>query len=155
MEKNKMTKFRQILANNKQPELENINYPMLASYKLDGIRCIFYKGELLSRSLKPIVNKQLREKLKPISDYCEKYTLILDGEIYSPELTFQEITKFVMTQDFEDKKSIKKNGRVLTIPDSLKFNCLDCLNIESSYITLSGTFIARIGWVKEMEDLFP
>ena len=103
-----MMKFKPILAPNDQPNLDDIKYPILASYKLDGIRCIFKNGEMLSRSLKPIVNKQLREKFKPIADYTKQYSLILDGEIYSHELTFQEITRAVMTQDFEDKKSIKK-----------------------------------------------
>lgn len=122
-----MTKFKPMLAPNEKVDLNNIKYPLLASYKLDGIRCLFIKGEMLSRSLKLIQNKQLREKMKPLADYSRKYGLILDGEIYSPELTFQEITRFVMTQDFKDKKSIKKHGRILTIPEHLKFYCFDCV----------------------------
>jgi DNA ligase-1 len=118
-------KFKPILAPNEEPNLDDIQYPILASYKLDGIRCIFYKGEMLSRSLKPIVNKQLRGKFQMIADYTKKYNLILDGEIYSPDLTFQEITRYVMTQDFEDKKSVKKFGKILEIPESLQFYCFD------------------------------
>lgn len=120
--------FKPILAPNEQPNLEELNYPLMASYKLDGIRCIFYKGQILSRSLKQIQNKQLREKFEPIRKYSEENDLILDGEIYSQELTFQEITSFVMTQDFEDKKSIKKFGKVMEIPDHLKYYCFDCLD---------------------------
>jgi len=116
-----------MLAPNEEVDLDSINYPVLASYKLDGVRCIFKNGEILSRSLKPIVNKQLREKFEPIRAWCEKTGNILDGEIYSPELTFQEIMRYVMTQDFEDKKSIKKFGEVLTIPDHLRFYCFDAL----------------------------
>jgi len=122
-----MKKFKPILAPNEQPDLDNIKYPMMASYKLDGIRCIFYKGQMLSRSLKPIVNKQLREKFENVRAWSEKTGNILDGEIYSPDLTFQEITRYVMTKDFEDVKSIKKHGKVLTIPDSLRFYCFDAL----------------------------
>jgi len=119
--------FKPLLAPNKQPDLDELNYPLLTSYKLDGIRCIFYKGQILSRSLKPIPNKQLREKFEPIRAYTEKYDLILDGEIYSPDLTFQEITSFVMTQDFEDKKAIKKFGEIKKIPYHLKFYCFDAV----------------------------
>lgn len=122
-----MKNFKPQLAPNESVDLDTIKYPILASTKIDGIRGIFYKGEMLSRSLKPIVNKQLREKFKPLIDYSKEHNLILDGEIYSPELTFQEITRYVMTQDFEDKKSIKKHGKVLTIPESLKFYCFDCI----------------------------
>jgi len=127
----KVKKFSPILAPNDQPNLDEINYPILASYKLDGIRCIFYKGEILSRSLKPIQNKQLKEKFEPIRKYTEDNDCILDGEIYSPKLTFQEITSFVMTQDFEDKKSIKKFGKVVTIPDHLIFYCFDMIENDN------------------------
>lgn len=122
-----MAKFKPMLAPNQEVDLNNINYPILASYKLDGIRCLFIKGEMLSRSLKPIQNKQLREKMKPLADYSKEHDVILDGEIYSHELTFQEITRFVMTQDFEEKRSIKKFGKILEIPESLKFYCFDCV----------------------------
>lgn len=129
-------KFKPILAPNDQPNLEELQYPLLASYKLDGIRCIFYKGEILSRSLKQIQNKQLREKFERIRKFSENCDWIMDGEIYSPTLTFQEITSFVMTQDFEDKKSIKKYGKVITIPEDLKFYCFDMIlddNFEEKF----------------------
>ena len=150
-----MTKFKPILAPNEQPDLESINYPILASYKLDGIRCIFYKGTFLSRSLKPIQNKQLKEKLQAIADYSEKYSLILDGEIYSPDLTFQEITRYVMTQDFEDKKSVKKFGKVLEIPESLKFHCFDCLKVNPTKMEYDTNFYARLLYVSEIAQKFP
>ena len=149
-----MKSFKPILAPNEQPNLNDITYPMLASTKLDGIRCVFYKGELLSRSLKPIQNKQLREKLKPIADYTEKYSLILDGEIYSKDLTFQEITRYVMTKDFEDAKSIKKHKGVLEIPESLKFNCFDCLKVNALGIETDTTFYERLLYVAGIGEKF-
>ena len=126
-----MKAFKPILAPNDQPNLDELNYPLLASYKLDGIRCIFYKGQLLSRSLKQIQNKQLREKFEPVRAYSEEHNVILDGEIYSPELTFQEITSFVMTKDFEDVKSVKKYGEVKKIPEHLKFHCFDSIEDDN------------------------
>ncbi|MEK6880630.1 MAG: hypothetical protein AABY22_13520, partial [Nanoarchaeota archaeon] len=83
-------------------------------------RCIFYKGEILSRSLKPIQNKQLRERFEPIRKYSEQLGLIFDGEIFSPKLTFQAITHFVMTIDLGEE----------ILPDHLKFYCFDCLTDE-------------------------
>lgn len=142
--------FAPILAPNKQPNLEELKYPLLASYKLDGIRCIFKDGQILSRSLKPIQNKQLREKLQPIREYSEENNLILDGEIYSPNLTFQEITRYVMTQDFEDKKSIKKFGEVLKIPVHLKFYCFDSIYNEE----FNKEFGLRNGLIIAMQKMF-
>jgi DNA ligase-1 len=112
--------FKPLLAPNEKVDLSTLSYPLLASTKLDGIRCIFYKGQILSRSLKQIQNKQLREQFEVIRAYTEKNNLILDGEIYSPKLTFQEITHFVMTQDLGDEQ----------LPDHLKFYCFDVIANE-------------------------
>ena len=100
-------KIKPMLAPNKQPNLDELSYPLLSSNKLDGIRCIFKNGEMLSRSLKQIQNKQLHQRFQVLKNYTKIHNVILDGEIYSHKLTFQEITSFVMTQDFTDKKSIK------------------------------------------------
>ena len=142
--------WKPLLAPNQQPNLDEINYPLLVSNKIDGIRCILYKGEILSRSLKQIQNKQLREKLKLLADYTKEYNLILDGEIYSPELTFQEITGFVMTKDFEDPKTIKKHGEVLKIPKDLKFCCFDVIKDNN----LDTPFIDRVKLIETVAMLF-
>lgn len=142
--------FKPLLAPNQEVNLDEIIYPILASYKLDGVRIVFYKGQILTRSLKQLPNKQLRFKFEAIRKYTEDNQCILDGEIYSHELTFQEIISFCMTQDFEDKKSVKKFGKVMTIPESLKFYCFDMIidddinlsfktrinNIKFAHITL-------------------
>lgn len=146
--KNKI--WKPLLAPNEQPNLNEINYPLLVSNKIDGIRCILYKGEILSRSLKQIQNKQLREKLQPLADYTREYNLILDGECYSPELTFQQITSMVMTQDFSDPKSIKKYGEVKKIPNHLKFHCFDAIKDDN----LDVPFIDRVKLVETVAMLF-
>lgn len=145
--------FKPLNAPNEEVDLLSLKYPLLASYKLDGIRCIFYKGEILSRSLKQIQNRQLKEKFEPIRKYSEENNLILDGEIYSPDLTFQEITSFVMTQDLTDKKSVKKNGCVLSIPDHLKFYCFDI--IEDGGMLDDCYFEARYNFMQKCMFRFP
>lgn len=42
------------------PKLNELQYPLLASPKLDGIRAAVVNGKLLSRTLKPIPNKHIR-----------------------------------------------------------------------------------------------
>jgi DNA ligase-1 len=116
-----MKKFKPLLAPNEKVDLSTLSYPFLASKKLDGIRCIFYKGQILSRSLKQIQNKQLRERFESLRKFTEETQCILDGEIYSPKLSFQEITHFVMTQDLCDEQ----------LPEHLKFYCFDCLTDEN------------------------
>lgn len=124
--------FKPMLICNEQPDFNTIKYPCLVSTKLDGCRCIFINGKMLSRSLKEIPNKQLQEKFQPLKDFSLKHNIILDGEIYSHEMNFQEIISYVMTEDFNDKKNIKKFGEIKSIPYHLKFWCFDCI-IEENY----------------------
>lgn len=110
-----------MLVCDEQVDLTTINYPIFASTKLDGIRCIFKDGKMLSRSLKEIPNKQLQEKFQNLKDFSKENNVVLDGELYGIGLTFQQITHFVMTDDLEAKK-IKES-----LPDNLKFWCFDII----------------------------
>lgn len=67
-------------------------YPVLASPKLDGIRCLVLNGKVLSRSFKEIPNKYIRFMLENIPTG-------LDGEIMlrDKNASFQEITSAVMS----------------------------------------------------------
>lgn len=56
-----MTDFKPMLAS--PFEKSTVQYPSLASPKLDGIRCCIVGGHALTRSLKPIPNKYIRESL--------------------------------------------------------------------------------------------
>lgn len=119
--------FKPQLLPNEKVDLSTLNYPLLASCKIDGIRCIFYKGQILSRSLKEIPNRQLKEKFEPIRAWTEKTGNVIDGEIYDPSLSFQEIVSYVMTDDLTDPKTIKKNGCILEIPETLNYYAFDFL----------------------------
>lgn len=101
--------FKPMLATDATKELDNIKYPKYASMKLDGIRCVFHPDlGMVSRSLKPIQNKQLQDKFKVLTEEASRTGLIRDGELYGHKLTFQEITSACMTQDFYDEKTHKK-----------------------------------------------
>lgn len=65
-----------LAADTKNPEnLKKLRYPLMASYKLDGIRCLTLDhGFVVSRAFKPIPNDALRTAL----DYVPLY---LDGEL--------------------------------------------------------------------------
>lgn len=68
---------------------KHIVFPCYTQPKLDGLRCIYRDGKLMSRQNKefktlPHINKSLAS--------CD---LLLDGELYSEELTFQEIVSIV------------------------------------------------------------
>lgn len=131
-----MTQFKPMLAIDASNHLNDISYPKFASCKLDGIRCIFHPElGMVSRSLKPIPNKQLNEKFKDLLAIAKHLGVIFDGELYAHKLTFQEITRAVMTQDFNDEQTFKKLSKDFDSPkeyikhliDSMQFVCFDVL----------------------------
>jgi len=96
---------------------EVVTKPMMASYKLDGMRCFFKKGEMLSRQWKPILNKQLNERFQPLKDITKNKNYILDGELYSHEIDFGEIMHYCRTEDLKDEP----------LPDNINFYMFDML----------------------------
>ena len=86
--------FKPMLAATMEPGTP-LRSSILVSPKLDGIRCIIKDSQAVSRSLKPIANKQLREILSnPVLDG-------LDGELLSgsatSETAFNSTTRSVMS----------------------------------------------------------
>ena len=65
-------RFKPLLA--EKADLAAIRYPVLASPKLDGIRAVTGFGDIVSRNLKPIPNRFIREVARAFPNY-------LDGEI--------------------------------------------------------------------------
>lgn len=101
-----MKQFKPILASNELMDVHDLPYPLLASFKIDGIRGLVTKGKILSRSLKPIPSKQIQEKFSRLTGIEEG--CYLDGEFYNPKIPFQMVQSCIMTQDYEAKKAIKK-----------------------------------------------
>lgn len=132
-----MKQFAPMLCPAEKVDLSTIKYPIYASTKLDGIRCIFHPTlGMVSRSLKPIPSMSLNQKFKFLLQYAMQYNVILDGELYSEGMSFQEITRAVMTEDIFDSKKLKeyeKEGRdaftyAECLIDKIKFFVFDVLN---------------------------
>ena len=70
-----MTEFKKVMLAVKA-DLEKIKFPVLASPKLDGIRCVTPLGEAKSRTLKDIPNHHIRRLLSELP-----YARNLDGEL--------------------------------------------------------------------------
>lgn len=79
-------------------DLTKLTFPLVASPKLDGIRCLVKDGVLVSRTLKPIRNKYCQELFKGLPDG-------LDGELIvgdpTAEGVFQKSTSGVMSIEGE------------------------------------------------------
>ena len=73
-------------------ELDKLAYPVLATPKLDGIRCLMVDGVAMSRSMKPIPNNHVQ---KMLADYHG-----LDGELMVKG-DFNSVQSAIMSQDGE------------------------------------------------------
>ncbi len=70
-----MTQFRPMLSGKANPE--NLRFPLLASPKLDGVRCLAMDGKPKSRTLKDIPNRFIQEWFQSKKDFIEG----MDGEL--------------------------------------------------------------------------
>lgn len=91
--------IRPMLATAIEPDyFDKLRYPVLASIKLDGIRCILTKDGAFSRSGKLIPNKFIQEYLTNyFKENCVEYGFtVLDGELLVGE-NFQNCTSGIMS----------------------------------------------------------
>jgi len=84
-------------------DFDKLRFPLLASPKLDGIRCVMLDGKAVSRKLKAIPNDHIRELLESPAACLPDF---LDGELLLRDTTapFREVSSAVMkktgTPDF-------------------------------------------------------
>ena len=94
-----MTAFKPMLA--AVADLDKITYPILASHKLDGIRCIVRDGKPMSRSMKEIPNRFVRQVFASLPREYEGF----DGELIVGDPTakdcYQKTVSGVMSEDGE------------------------------------------------------
>lgn len=76
----------------RKADYSKIKYPVLATPKLDGIRCAMVDGVAMSRNMKPIPNHYIRQQLKGIHG--------LDGELMVNG-DFNEVQSGIMSADGE------------------------------------------------------
>jgi len=101
-----MSRFKPMLACREKPDLRKLNYPVMVSPKLDGIRCISTADNpALSRTLKEIPNRYVQEtireqiRLAGLADFpMLDGELVLFGEDGKP-LPYDSINSAIMSRD--------------------------------------------------------
>jgi DNA ligase-1 len=84
--------FKPMLAG-KVKDVNALNYPVLVSPKLDGIRCVMVDKKALTRSLKPVNNDYIRTTLESTG------LSNLDGELIIEGKRFNEMSGDIMRKD--------------------------------------------------------
>jgi DNA ligase-1 len=86
-----MTITKPMLAGTPKGGLDRLSYPIIASPKLDGIRCLKVNGAVVTRTFKPIRNNYIRRILEEILPEGA------DGEIMAGN-NFQQVSSAVMSE---------------------------------------------------------
>ena len=89
-----MSSFRPMLA--VEAELDKVRFPLLASYKLDGIRCVITPDGPRTRSLKPIPNRHVMSMLETLPSGLDGELVILDD---AGNVDFRATTSGIMSHD--------------------------------------------------------
>jgi DNA ligase-1 len=116
-----------------------LKYPVYATPKIDGIRCLKIKDTLVSRSMKPLKNKFL----------VERFTSLIpngsDGELVLENSTFQETTSFVNSHNPSNKEE-----KVVVfywfdyVKESLEKGYLDrMVDLETDYNLIKGVLLEQ------------
>jgi DNA ligase-1 len=90
-----------MLAYDYNKKKDKIEFPCFVQPKLDGVRALFYNGKFYSRNGNQFFDL---DHIKDELTHCDK--LILDGELYTGEIKFEELVGLVkrQTKTEEDKK---------------------------------------------------
>lgn len=128
--------FRPMLA--VQADIASITYPVLASYKIDGVRALVLNGQLLSRTLKPIPNRALRERFsKPeFEGWDGELALIYPSGIVAEDC-YRETVSTVMTEECDSAMvtwSVFDSFRTPTDPYYKRYESVDNFRLHSVVI---------------------
>ena len=108
-----------------------IEYPQLASIKMDGFRLLNLCGEhLLSPALKPFPNRNMTSHMQAFLDFCQQERIVTDGEFWSPTLTFQQLQSIVRSHN-------------ATIPSDVQYHIFDIMSENEWNCESEQTFVYR------------
>jgi DNA ligase-1 len=80
----------------KVTDVASLRFPVLASKKLDGVRCLVQDGILVSRTLKPIPNVNVQAKFKGLPEGTDGELIV--GDPRDPE-AYRRTVSVVMSDD--------------------------------------------------------
>lgn len=133
-------------------DLNKLKFPLYASPKLDGIRTLILDGKTVTRNLKPIPNRYIREKLEAAADILNNF----DGELIvgSPTASncFNVTSSAVMSYEGEPEFTYHVFDRVTN--GTYKSRWIGYRPILPAFCKyVPQVFVEHIGQVNELEEV--
>ena len=102
--------FTPMLAQDYRKHAKKITFPCYVQPKLDGVRCVYYRGNLYSRTNKAFsFMERITTQIQAVLS-SENKELILDGELYTHDVNFQDMVGIVHKKTLTpaDEKLLEK-----------------------------------------------
>lgn len=128
-----------MLAHNYEKRGKDIEFPCYVQPKIDGIRCLAYyneEGELVLQSRTGKLFKQPFEELRSEIRNLLPENIVWDGELYTTELTFEELTGAVRREKYDP------------VADKIKYYVFDCIDTKD----LDKVYIDRLEDLPSLDD---
>jgi DNA ligase-1 len=152
--------MKPMLLPREMPDLDTIEYPIYITPKLDGIRCLIKDGVALSRTLKPIPNKQIQRWAKHHKDLLEG----MDGELIvgsptSPTV-YRDTNSFVMSHDkegefdyyhfdmwndMESDYTSRTEGYIPAVPGNYR-KLINLKAVDKEHVLTQEQFVIELGY---------
>src|ERR1043166_9598570 len=131
-------------------DLKSLRFPVLATPKLDGIRCLMINGKAVSRKFKPIPNKHIRSTLEMTCNSMQ-----LDGEIMIEGRSFNDLSGDVRREegrpDFYYAVFDYVSGR-LDVPYATRMHELDKLFLPACCRKITPRQFSDIATLQRYEE---
>jgi ATP-dependent DNA ligase len=130
---------RPMLAHSFDKRSKDIKYPCYAQKKLDGVRCVAIQGKgLFSRNAKPFPHlDHIRAEIASLPS-----GLILDGELYSDTLGFQEIVGLVKKTKLVPADAARLSQIYLCVYDTISTETYEARKTSLDALFASRSFKA-------------
>ena len=120
-------------------DLTKLEYPVYASVKLDGIRCLIQDGVAYSRKWKPLPNQQLQEWAKNL-----RYTNYTDGELIIGRPDDKGVFRTTMSTIMSYDKDIETNPDYSHASNYLRYYVFDHFQRPENEWNIRRTYLSAL-----------
>lgn len=128
------TGYKPMLAHDYHSRAHDIKFPCFVQPKLDGVRAVIYKesNEILIQTRSGDFYSDFDDLRQSLQSFFTKYNIVLDGELYTKELSFEELTGLCRRKT-KSKEQLEK----LKI---IKFHIFDLYDLNNTKLSFSERY---------------
>jgi DNA ligase-1 len=138
-------------------DIAKLQFPVLATPKLDGIRCLVLGGKALSRKFKEIPNRHIQKLVSQLPEGLDGELMLRPTCDSGQQATFQQVTSCVMSEDGEPDFVYNVFDYVSTdlkVPYEMRMQILKRLELPKFVEKILPIEIANVEELEETERVY-